>query len=1006
MRREFAMVRRSVLLALILLAPVQAHAARTDAVAGTHVGGLRLPFIENQGQVDAQVAYYAPAYDGTFFVTRWGQLVYSLPPQPADAPGSGPRLASGPGWTVTETLIGGRPRPAAQDPSATGVSYFIGADPALWRPRVPTYEQVGLGEVWPGVEVALRARGRGIEKVFTVAPGASVDRIRIRVSGARAFSVSADGMLVARTGLGDIAFTAPVAYQERDGARLPVQVAYRSEGREYGFTVAAYDPLLPLVIDPRLQSTYLGGSGDDAATALGIHPTSGEVYAAGSTTSTNFPGTPGGAQPVKSGNRDAFVARLNSALTSLLQVTFFGGSGDDGANALSIYPTSGDVYVAGSTTSTNLPNTAGGAQAANAGNGDAFVAQLNAALTGLFQTSYFGNSSTDVAAALAIDPTNGDVYVGGSRSSFPGCGNSTGFVARLNVGLTQLLTQASLGVGLVRALAFHPITGEVFAAGSADSGLILCAVRAFVKSLDDSLTVTGSIELGSGNFGDFASANALAIDPDSGDVYTAGAADSRSLPGTVGGAQSSCIGLCAFVARLSSDLTSLIQATFFGNSFLPGDGASALSIHPTTGDVYVGGTTSDPDLPGTTGGLQPDLSGNHDAFIARLTNSLAALFQATYLGHLGLDIASALKIHPTTGDVYVAGSTSPLLFPNEFPGTAGGAQPSPGGGSDAFVALMTPTLALVDPPAGPDLTLTKAHPGDFTIGQVGVYTITVSNVGTAATAGIVTVTDALPAGLTATALDGPGWSCTLGTLTCTRADALANGDTYPPITLTVTVAAIPPAINTATVSGGGDINLLNNVATDPTTVVSFFVDVSPLDPFAPFIDALFASGITAGCDTNPPRYCPELKVTRGEMAVFVERGIHGAAFVPPPAVGIFLDVLLDHPFVGFIEALFNEGITGGCNAIPLLYCSFENVTRAQMTVFLLRAIHGPGFVPPPATGVFADTVGHPLVDWIEAFFAEGITSGCGTGPLRFCPDEDVTRGQMAVFLVKAFGLPF
>ena len=80
--------------------------------------------------------------------------------------------------------------------------------------------------------------------------------------------------------------------------------------------------------------------------------------------------------------------------------------------------------------------------------------------------------------------------------------------------------------------------------------------------------------------------------------------------------------------------------------------------------------------------------------------------------------------------------------------------------------------------------------------------------------------DTLPAGLTATAISGAGWTTNLGTLTCTRSDALAAGAAYPPITVTVNVAANAPAsvTNTATVSGGGDTNPANNTASDPTTI--------------------------------------------------------------------------------------------------------------------------------------------------------------------------------------------
>src|SRR6185295_7291785 len=89
----------------------------------------------------------------------------------------------------------------------------------------------------------------------------------------------------------------------------------------------------------------------------------------------------------------------------------------------------------------------------------------------------------------------------------------------------------------------------------------------------------------------------------------------------------------------------------------------------------------------------------------------------------------------------------------------------------------------------PDMTIAKTHVGNFTQGQVGAtYSITATNSGFAASSGTVTVTDTLPPGLTASAISGTGWVCVLGTLTCTRSDALAAGASYPVITVTVTVA--------------------------------------------------------------------------------------------------------------------------------------------------------------------------------------------------------------------------
>ena len=145
--------------------------------------------------------------------------------------------------------------------------------------------------------------------------------------------------------------------------------------------------------------------------------------------------------------------------------------------------------------------------------------------------------------------------------------------------------------------------------------------------------------------------------------------------------------------------------------------------------------------------------------------------------------------------------------------------------SDPIVASPPPP-----PPAAVDLAIAKAHVGTFAPGQVGAqYQITVTNVGGTATSGLVTVTDVLPAGLTATAIAGSGWSCTQTSGPCMRSDPLPPGVSYPVITLTVNVAGNPPSplVNRVSVSGGGDVNGANDFASDE---VFFGPTPGPVEP--------------------------------------------------------------------------------------------------------------------------------------------------------------------------------
>jgi hypothetical protein len=189
-----------------------------------------------------------------------------------------------------------------------------------------------------------------------------------------------------------------------------------------------------------------------------------------------------------------------------------------------------------------------------------------------------------------------------------------------------------------------------------------------------------------------------------------------------------------------------------------------------------------------------------------------------------------------------------------------------------------------------------------------------------------------------------------------------------------------------------------------------FADV-PIDhPFWRYIEAIYEAGITTGCGTAPLTFCPDQNVTRASMAVFLLRAEHGGAYTPPAASHYFADV----PAAGkewmepWIDQAYRERITNGCGMAPLIFCPEIPATRSASAVFLLRTLYGSGYVPPAASHYFTDmpvTGKEWMEPWVDEFYREGITGGCGSSPLIFCPETAVKRQAMAAFIVRAFGLP-
>lgn len=747
---------------IVAMACLQASASQTPASSAHSaaptlsqvqhgVQGMPVAFEANQGQFAPEVAFSARTFAGALFVTRDGSIVHALAgssargePTPSAIPGPAAASQRGPGWALVEKLEGALPlAPSGRDSSPVRVNRFQGDDSAQWQRDITSFSSVALGNAWPGIGVSLAAHGSNVEKLFTVAPGADPGCIRLSVHGAEGLRLASDGALIAATGHGDVAFTAPIAFQhDVAGTRVevPVRYALLADRSGYRFQVGDYDRTRPLVIDPLLQATYLGGSASDQASAIALDA-AGNILVAGATQSTPFPGTTGGLQSALAGTKDGYVSKFSGDLKTLLQTTYLGGSGDEEIRSMRL-DAAGNIFVGGSTSSADFPRTAGGLQPAKAGGDDAFIAKLSGDMATLKQATYLGGGGDESDGGLVsmLLDAGGNLLVAGTTQSgdFPGrigggvpnnAGNRDAYISRVTPDLKTLLQSTYYGgngLDFATVIAIDG-NGKVLITGVHNSNNLPMpggGAQLTNGGLYDGFVARFSVDLKTLEqatyFGGNKDENTAAMALDSaGHVFLAGYTASTNLP--AGGSAQSALGssVDVFVARLSADLTAVQKVTYYGGN---GFDLASVMVIDAAGNVIVAGTGESSNQPGTAGGYQSVYNGNSDGFIAKFNNDLSVLTQATNFGGSGREDISAMLIDGG-GNYVIAGTTKS----SDLTGTTGGAQPAFGGGDmDAFVARFTANLL-----ANPVVTASagihgSVSPASQTVAAGSVATVTVT----------------------------------------------------------------------------------------------------------------------------------------------------------------------------------------------------------------------------------------------------------------------------------------
>jgi hypothetical protein len=514
------------------------------------------------------------------------------------------------------------------------------------------------------------------------------------------------------------------------GEREPVEMTYAltpldAPGEysryEVGFELGAYDPTLPLILDPALlvQAGFIGGSGHDSGESIAVDA-DGNIYVSGSTNSneSSFPITVG-PDLTQNGSGDAFIAKLNPAGTALLYAGYIGGDSEEYASSIAV-DGEGNAYVTGITFSpqTSFPVTVGPDLTQN-GSSDAFIAKVNAAGTALIYAGYIGGSELDIGYALAVDEV-GNAYVTGSTSS-----PQTSFPVAVGPDLTfnSLSGSADAFVAKVSSSGAGLVYAGYIGGSSLDGGLGIdvddqgsAYITGYTVSTQSSFPVIAGPDLTYNDFygerngdafvakvipggqnlvyagyiggGDEDFGSSIAVDVD-GNAYITGStySDRYNFPVVVGPdlTDNDWPGTDygdAFVAKVASDGVSLAYAGFIGG--LGSEEGRSIAVD-AGGNAYVSGTTNSasPSFPVYDG---PDLTHNglYDVFIARVSPLGTGLHYASYIGGSDDDYGNGIAIDPS-GNVYITGST--YSTESSFP-VAGGPDLTHNGETDAFVVKV------------------------------------------------------------------------------------------------------------------------------------------------------------------------------------------------------------------------------------------------------------------------------------------------------------------------------
>jgi len=651
-------------------------------------------------------------------------------------------------------------------------NYFIGTDSTKWATNVHTYSGIRIRNLYEGIDAVFYVDSGMPRYDLIIQPGADPSKIAMMFKGQDGISSNEQTGLVIKTSMGDLEQRDLFAYQIHDGVKQKIPCGFiLAEGGTVRFGFGEYDHSLPLVIDPLIYSTYLGGANGDIANAVAADAF-GNAYVAGKSSSggsypRSYPTTPGAYQVKNGGNNNVYITKLNPLGTALIYSTFIGGN-QCYATSIGI-DASGNAYVTGQT-GPDFPSTSGSFQPKSMSFGsDMFIAKLNASGNGLVYSTYLGAKvGMPFATGIAVDSA-GAAYITGwvqgdsvIFTTTPGAydtkyrGSHDVFITKLDPTGSRLVYSTCFG-GTGRdeadAIALDSsgnayITGYTYSSGAGafptTPGAFQTSYHGGADAFVTKLNTAGSDLVYSTYLGgsDGEDGTGIAVDP-SGSAYITGSTASAvsgpsAFPTTKGCFQNNINGGAdGFVTKLNASGSGLIYSTFIGGK---DEDTPKGIVLDSANDACITGLTKSATIypigfPVTPDAFQTDINGagSLDAFITKINSAGSDLLYSTYIGGGSYDESQGIAID-RSGNLYIVGFTySAGDYPIGYPITQGAFQPFNNGDADAFVTkiglsqgVLPPVLSLT--PDSLTSTVCDSSDGVITFSNIGGGTITIDSV--------------------------------------------------------------------------------------------------------------------------------------------------------------------------------------------------------------------------------------------------------------------------------------